>query len=108
MLYCPDCKTAFGPAPCCPVCGNEKIRAARPDDVCYLGEFAPIQAGILKDMLDQSGIPALGASTIGAGMAVRTGPMFEKIELYVRCEHLARAGEIKEALLAPADAADEA
>ena len=98
IMYCQRCKAAFEGNENCPLCGTRKIRPALPDDICFLTEADPVPGEILKDVLGQSGIPALSSSTIGAGMAMRAGPMFERIRFFVRYEHLQKAKEIVEEL----------
>ena len=97
-VYCQKCKTAFDGKGNCPVCGSPKVRPALPDDICFLTDADPIFGGMLKDVLGQNGIPALCNSTIGAGMAMRAGSMFERVKYYVRYEHLSKAKEIVEEL----------
>ncbi len=97
-MYCQRCKVAFDRNGNCPVCGNEKIRPVRLDDICFLTDADPILGGMLKDVLEQNGIPTLSNSTIGAGMAMRAGSMFERIKFFVRYEHLLKAKDIVEEL----------
>lgn len=87
----------------CPVCGNKKLRQPEPGDICFLTEVEPIPAGILKDVLDQNRIPVLSNSSIGAGMSMRAGSMFERIKFFVRYQNLADAKQIVEELFAPND-----
>jgi len=98
IVYCQKCKAAFDGNGNCPVCGSAKIRPALPDDICFLTYADPIFGGMLKDVLEQNGIPALSSSTIGAGMAMRAGSMFERVKYYVRYEHLSKAKQIVEEL----------
>ena len=97
-MYCQKCKVAFDGNGNCPVCGSPSIRPALPDDICFLTDADPILGGMLKDVLEQNGIPALSNSTIGAGMAMRAGAMFERIKYFVRYEHLLKAKELVEEL----------
>ncbi len=97
-MYCQNCKVAFDGNENCPVCGSPRIRPALPDDLCFLTDTDPFLGGMLKDVLEQNGIPALSNSTIGAGMAMRAGSMFERIKYFVRYEHLLKAKELVEEL----------
>ena len=97
-MYCQKCKAAFDGNGNCPVCGGAKVRPALPDDICFLADTDPVLGGMLKDVLGQNGIPALSSSSIGAGMAMRAGSMFERVRYYVRYEHLPKAKEIVEEL----------
>ena len=97
-MYCQGCKIVFEEGERCPFCGSKKVRNASPEDICFLTEADPIMGGMLKDVLEQNSIPVLSSSTIGAGMAMRAGVMFERIKYYVRYEHLQKAKEIAEEL----------
>ena len=92
-MYCPNCRITFSEADRCPVCGGKKVRASLPEDICFLTEVPPVFGGMLKDVLEQNGIPVLSGSSIGAGMAMRAGSAFERVKLYVRYDHLQRAAE---------------
>ena len=96
IVYCQKCQAAFDGNGNCPVCGSTKIRPVHPDDICLLTDADPIFAWMLKDVLEQNGIPTLSKSTIGAGMAMRAGSMFERVKYYVQYEHLLKAKEIVE------------
>lgn len=95
MMYCANCQTAYEEERC-PCCGSRKGRPAAPEDICFLAEEDSLQAGILEDFLKQEGIPALKKSTVGAGMAMKTGAIFERFRFYVRYEHLEKARELLE------------
>ncbi len=97
-MYCGKCKVAFDGNGNCPVCGSTKVRPPLPDDICFLTDTSPVLSGMLNDVLEQNGIPALSSSTIGAGMAMRAGSMFERVKYYVRYEHLSKAKQIAEEL----------
>ena len=102
-MYCSKCQTIVEDNMKCPVCGNKKLRQPEPGDICFLTEVEPIPAGILKDVLDQNRIPVLSNSSIGAGMSMRAGSMFERIKIFVRYQNLADAKQIVEKLFAPND-----
>lgn len=94
-MYCANCQIAFE-ADRCPVCGSRKCRPAQPEDICFLTEKDSLNAGILEDLCRQNNIPVLKKSTIGAGMAMKAGALFEHFRFYVRYEHLEKAKEILE------------
>ena len=54
---------------------------------------------MLQEVLEDHGITAMGKSTIGAGMAMRAGAMFERTRVFVRYDQLEEAGEIAKQLL---------
>ena len=107
-MYCPQCLVLFDGKERCPVCAGRKIREPLPEDPCFLTETDPVFGGMLRDVLAQNGIPALSASTIGAGMAARAGSMFERIRFHVRCEDLERASGLVRALFDAPIVPDEA
>ena len=96
-MYCPGCLVVFE-NDLCPVCGSKKNRPVQAEDICFLAEEDCLQAGILEDFLKQEGIPMIKKSTIGAGMAMKAGVLFERFRFYTRYEHLDVAREILSAL----------
>lgn len=98
-MYCTGCQFAFHDSDRCPICGAKKVRPARPEDICFLTEADPVTGGMLKDILEQEGIPVLSVSSVGAGMAMRAGTMFERVRLFVRYDTLTKAKETAEELL---------
>ena len=91
--YCSRCMLSFD-GEICPACGSKRVKEAEPGDLCFLTEKDRIWAGVLADVLKQNGIPFLHKSSIGAGMAIRTGPMFETVRFYVCHEQLEKSAEI--------------
>ena len=92
-MYCTRCRTAYEDN-CCPICGSRKGRPVLPEDICFLAETESLQAGILEDLLKQEGLPVLKKSTVGAGMAMKAGAIFERFRFYVRYEHLKKAKDL--------------
>ena len=105
-MYCEACKLAFDKAAKCPRCGSRKLREPLPEDLCFLTETDPMFGGMLKDVLEQNGIPVLSSSTMGAGMAMRVGPMFDRIRFYVPYAQLSAASEIVGELFQAPDGSD--
>ena len=103
ILYCSGCQLTFSGGDKCPSCGSRKVRLVRPEDICFLTEAEPIPAGMLQDVLKQHQIPALTSSTVGAGMAMKAGNVFERIKFFVRYEHLEKAKQFAAELFDPAD-----
>ena len=103
ILYCSGCQLTFSGRDKCPSCGSRKVRPVRPEDICFLTEAEPIPAGMLQDVLKQHQIPALTSSTVGAGMAMKAGNVFERIKFFVRYEHLEKAKQFAAELFDPAD-----
>ena len=98
MMYCEKCRVAFGEGSCCPVCGNVDVRIPLPEDICFLTDADPISAGMLKAALEQNSIPFLSNSSIGAGLAMRAGAMFERVRFHVRFDDLQKAKEIADTM----------
>lgn len=84
-MYCTKCQTVYEDDRC-PICGSRKSRPVLPEDICFFAEENSLQAGILEDLLKQEGIPVLKKSTVGAGMAMKAGAIFERFRFYVRYE----------------------
>lgn len=86
----------------CPVCKSWKVREPEAKDICFLTEQDYLSSGILEDLLKQNGIPALKKDVMGAGMAIRVGPMLEYTRFYVPFEHLEAAKAIVDDLFSDA------
>ena len=91
----------------CPVCRKSKVREPEPKDPCFLSEQDYISAGILEDVLKQNGIPFLKKDVMGAGMAIKVGPMLERSRFYVPYEQLENAAVIADDLFAPAEEGEQ-
>ena len=55
MNYCEKCKS-LTEAESCTVCGNKKLREAKPDDFCALTECAQTYGEMVKDALQSGGV----------------------------------------------------
>ena len=98
-MYCEKCSRIIEEDRC-PFCNNRRVREPREKDPCYLTEQDYISSGILEDVLKQSNIPYLKKDVMGAGMAIKVGPMLERSRFYVRFEHLETARELADELFA--------
>ena len=93
MMYCEKCCQAVEEASC-PTCGSSRLREAKEKDPCFLTEQDFIHTGILEDILGQNSIPFLRKNVLGAGMAIKVGPMLERGRFYVPYELLPKALEL--------------
>ena len=105
-MYCEKCSRIFEGGHC-PVCRKSKVREPEPKDPCFLSEQDYISAGILEDVLKQNGIPFLKKDVMGAGMAIKVGPMLERSRFYVPYEQLENAAVIADDLFAPAEEGEQ-
>ena len=96
-MYCEKCNRIID-ANRCPVCNSRKTREPEAKDPCYLTEQDFVSSGILEDMLKQNNIPYLKKDVMGAGMAIKVGPMLERSRFYVPFEQLENAMTIMEDL----------
>ena len=96
MMYCERCQRLY-PEGRCPSCGRQG-RGPAPDDVCFLTERGGFLGGMLADVLEQNQIPFLQKGTMGAGMAVKVGPLGERFRFYVACRDVEKAQEIVDEL----------
>jgi len=99
-MYCENCCILFTENRC-PVCGNKKVRTPAPTDYCFLTEKEMLWAGMLEDVLKQNDIPFFTKQILGAGLALKIGPMSERCRFYVPYSHFQEADELVEALFAP-------
>jgi len=92
-MYCEKCCHIID-ADRCPFCRSRKIREPEPKDPCFLTEQDYLIAGIVEDLLQQNSIPFLKKSVMGAGLAVKVGPMLDRIRFYVPFDQLDKAGAV--------------
>ena len=81
----------------------EEVREPEAKDPCYLTEQDYVSSGILEDLLKQNNIPYLKKDVMGAGMAIRVGPMLERSRFYVPFEQLSSAIAVMEDLFSAAE-----
>ena len=98
-MYCEKCCRIIEGSRC-PVCGGRKVREPGPKDPCFLAERDYLSSGILDDVLRQNGIPFLKKDVMGAGLAIKVGPMLDRSRFYVPFEMLDRAAAIADGLFA--------
>lgn len=72
--------------------------AGKEEPLCFLTEKSPIWAGMLADVLTQHEIPFVKESTLGAGLAIRTGSLAESFRFFVPASRLSSAQELVEEL----------
>lgn len=94
MMYCEKCCRIVGEVIRCPYCGSRRIRLPETKDPCFLTELDFISSGILEDVLRQNGIPFLKKGVLGAGIAVKVGPMLDRSRFYVSFDRLEEAGAV--------------
>ena len=94
-MYCEKCRRIFEEEKC-PVCRHSRVRNPEPGDLCFLTEQDYVSSGILEDVLKQDGIPYLRKDVMGAGMAVKVGPMLDRGRFYVMYEKLPDARAVVE------------
>lgn len=72
--------------------------SAKKAGMSFLTEKDPVWAGMLADVLNQHGIPFVKESSLGAGLAIRTGSLLETIRFFVPAACLASAKELVDEL----------
>lgn len=96
-MYCEKCSISFE-TNCCPACGNKSVRTPLPDDMCFLTEKELLWSEMLEDVLKQNNIPVLTKKMLGIGMALKIGPMSERVRFYVPYSYLQESEMIVEGL----------
>lgn len=96
-MYCEKCGIIFE-GKRCPVCGDQNVRPPIPRDLCFLTEQETMWAEMLEDVLKQNDIPCLTKNVLGAGLALKVGPMSERVRFYVPYLHLQNAKAIVDEL----------
>lgn len=79
---------------------SPKAESAKAEGMCFLTEKDPVWAGMLADVLKQHGIPFVKESSLGAGLAIRTGSLLEMIRFFVPAACLSAAKELVDELFA--------
>ena len=69
-----------------------------PEELCFLTEKDPMWGGTLAEALRRNGIPFFTKSTLGAGMALKTGPLLDSLRFYVPRSRLEAAQALVEEL----------
>ena len=98
-MYCEKCKRIID-ADRCPVCKSRRVREPQAGDLCFLTEQDYISSGILEDVLKQNDIPFLKKEVMGAGLAIKVGPMLDRSRFYVMYELLDKATSVTDDLFA--------
>ncbi len=101
-MYCEKCNRVFE-ADRCPVCRRSRVREPEAKDPCFLAEEDYLRSGMLADVLQQHGIPFLKKEVMGAGMAIKVGPMLDRSRFYVPYEQLENARAVADDLFAVAE-----
>lgn len=104
-MYCEKCCRIFD-GEHCPNCRKSNVRQPEQGDPCFLAEENYVTSTILEDLLKQNNIPYLKKDVMGAGMAIKVGPMLERSRFYVPFERLSSATAIMEDLFSAAGEAE--
>lgn len=104
-MYCEHCRLLTDEA-ACPACGRN-TRQPKDNDECFLIEKEMLFGEMLADVLKQNGIPFYHTNVLGAGIAMRVGPLMERYRFFVPCAYDQRARELTEELFGAASGADE-
>lgn len=79
----------------------------RREELCFLTEQPPVWAGVLADVLAQNRIPFVKESSMGAGLAIKTGALLETIRFFVPGSRLEEAKDLADGLFAGEDGAGQ-
>lgn len=104
-MYCERCSRIIEEERC-PYCKSRRVREPEPKDPCFLTEQDYISSGILEDVLKQNDIPFLKKDVMGAGLAIKVGPMLDRSRFYVPFDRLEDAAAVADELF-PASREDE-
>ena len=81
MYYCQNCRMVYETEQCLE-CG-EKLRLVKDDDPCFLVFKQVPLADMIRETLESHHIPYFDEPVMGAGLALKVGPMLEKYRFYV-------------------------
>ena len=102
-MYCEKCCRIFD-GDRCPNCRKSKVRQPEQGDLCFLTEQNYVSSTILEDVLDQNHIPFLKKAVMGAGLAIKVGPMLDWNRFYVPFNELENARSLTEDLFSDSPA----
>ena len=101
-MYCEKCSRIID-SDHCPYCRSKRVREPDPRDPCFLTEQDYVSSGILEDVLQQNKIPFLKKDVMGAGLAIKVGPMLERSRFYVPYDQLQHALSVTDELFSIPD-----
>ena len=99
MNYCKHCMIPTKEPPC-PVCGEEPLWPALPEDPCFAAELEGPWSDMYADLLEQRQIPCLRKQVWGMDWTAILGNRLAKMSFYVPYERLSDAQELAQALFA--------
>ena len=105
-MYCEKCSRVFD-GERCPVCGSRRVRVPENGDLCFVTEQDYLTTGMVEDVLKQAGIPFVTRGVMGAGLAIKAGPMLERTRFYVTYDRLRQAEEAVDELLGGGEETEE-
>jgi len=97
-MYCEKCRHVID-SDRCPVCKSRKVRMSQPSDICFLTEQDYVSSEILEGLLRRNRIPFLKKDVMGAGLAMKVGPMLERTRFYVPFSRFSGAASLVSDLL---------
>ena len=104
LLWCENCGAVHNgePGDRCPACGEKKSRSPRENDPCFLCEKQILWAEMLEETLRNNEIPVIFKKKLGIGLALKVGPMMERVRIYVPYARLRDAEELLDQLFSEA------
>ena len=72
----------------------------RQGELRFLTEQEPVWARVLAEVLERNRIPFVKESSMGAGLAIKTGALLETIRFFVPCSRLEEAKDLADGLFA--------
>ena len=107
QLYCENCGAVYDGS-LCPACGAKDGRSPRENDPCFLCEKQILWADMLKETLENNGIPVIYKKKLGIGLALEVGLMMERVRVYVPFARLREAEDLLDQFFSETDGDAEA
>lgn len=104
-MYCEHCHLLTDGA-VCPACGRN-TRQPADNDECFLIEKEMLFGEMLIDVLKQNGVPSYHTNVLGAGIAMRIGPLMERYRIFVPYAYVDKARALTEELFSAPPVTDE-
>lgn len=104
MRYCDSCRIVTDRVEC-PVCGKGDLTEPDEQTVCFLIEKEMLWGEMLAEILRKNKIPFWYDTVLGAGIALKIGPSFERYRFYVPFPYLEQSRLLVEQVFQSTEAA---
>lgn len=95
MRYCDKCRVITKQEEC-PSCGRRGLTEPDEHAICFLVEKEMLWGEMFAEILRKNSIPFWYDTVLGAGIALKVGPSFERYRFYVPFPYLEQSRQLAE------------